>query len=404
MFTRMFGIEVEFTGITRKQAADAAADYLGCTAVFSGGYYEAYEVKAPDGRVWRFMYDGSINCQRKSGRRTLHANSDYSVEMVSPVLLYRQDIGLLQELVRCLRKAGGFANRSCGIHIHLDGTAHTPRSIRNFINIIASRNDLFYKALQIAPERMQYCKKMDLWLVEQMNRAKPRTMKQIEDIWYAKYAGNRSGHYHNSRYHFLNLHSFFNGNHTVELRGFNGTLHAGKIRAYIVFALALNHQALTQKSARYHKVQEENERFAMRTYLNRIGFIGDEFKNCRKHLYQHLNGNAVATIERYSGHTVPVLVWRLQQKDELALDRYEGWPYLYRKQILRITQNGRRFYAMVYIMNEDNHPYGTPSDYYLGTIQRGYEYSGFDKSILQQAAIDSSRAVGMISNPQAEKR
>ena len=103
---------------------------------------------------------------------------------------------------------------------------------------------------------------------------------------------NRDQHYHNSRYHFLNLHSFFHGHHTVELRGFNGTLHAGKIRAYVVLALALNHQALTQKSARYRKVQEENERFAMRTYLNRIGFIGDEFKNCREHLYQHLSGNA----------------------------------------------------------------------------------------------------------------
>ena len=78
----------------------------------------------------------------------------------------------------------------------------------------------------------------------------------------------------------------------MELRGFNGTLHAGKIRAYVVLALALNHQALTQKSASYRKVQEENERFAMRTYLNRIGFIGDEFKSCREHLYQHLSGNA----------------------------------------------------------------------------------------------------------------
>ena len=102
----------------------------------------------------------------------------------------------------------------------------------------------------------------------------------------------RQGHYHTSRYHFLNLHSFFHGNHTVELRGFNSTLHAGKIRAYIVLALALNHQALTQKSASYRKVQEENEKFAMRVWLNRIGFIGDEFKSCREHLYQHLDGNA----------------------------------------------------------------------------------------------------------------
>lgn len=139
---------------------------------------------------------------------------------------------------------------------------------------------------------MRYCKKMDAYLVERMNQVKPKILKQIESIWYENYSGSRNGHYHQSRYHFLNLHSFFHGNHTVELRGFNSTLHAGKIRAYIVLALALNHQALSQKSASYRKVQEENEKFAMRVWLNRIGFIGDEFKSCREHLYQHLDGNA----------------------------------------------------------------------------------------------------------------
>lgn len=292
MLSRRFGVEVEFTGITRREAADVAAAYLGTTVVYVGGYYETYEVRAPDGRIWKFMYDGSLKCQRKEDGRTIETNTKFSVEMVTPILHYREDISTLQEMLRCLRKAGGFANRSCGIHIHLDGAGHTVRSIRNFINIIASRNDLFYKALQIAPERMRYCQKMDQWLVERMNQVKPATMQQLEDIWYEKYTGNRNGHYHRSRYHFLNLHSFFHGNHTVELRGFNGTLHAGKVRAYVVFALALDHQALTQKTARYHKVQEENERFAMRTYLNRIGLIGDEFKSCREHLYQHLSGNA----------------------------------------------------------------------------------------------------------------
>jgi hypothetical protein len=157
---------------------------------------------------------------------------------------------------------------------------------------VASHNDLFYKALQIPSERMQYCKKMDAYLVERLNRQKPTTFQQIESIWYQGYRGSQSAHYHESRYHFLNLHSFFTGNHTVELRGFNSELHAGKIRAYIVLALALNNQALTQKSASSRKVQEENEKFAMRVYLNRIGFIGDEYKSCREHLYQHLDGNA----------------------------------------------------------------------------------------------------------------
>lgn len=292
MFTNHFGIEIEFTGITRCQAAKVAARYLGGTISTLGDYYDTHQVTARDGRVWKFMYDGSLNCQQRTGGQLVSASRKYSVELVSPVLLYYEDIDTLQGLVRRLRKAGGFANKSCGIHVHLDGSNHTPRSIRNFVNIIASHNDLFYKALQIEPERMRYCKKMDAYLVMRMNQAKPKTFSDIESLWYEGYRENRNQHYHNSRYHFLNLHSFFHGHHTVELRGFNGTLHAGKVRAYVVLALALNHQALTQKSARYKKVQEENERFAMRTYLNRIGFIGDEFKNCREHLYQHLSGNA----------------------------------------------------------------------------------------------------------------
>lgn len=292
MLSSRFGLEVEFTGITREKAAETAAHYLLGTVSPAGGYYDTHEITAQDGRIWKIMYDGSIHCQKKDGLRIVPASDSYSVELVSPILLYREDIGQVQALARRLRKAGGFTNKSCGIHIHLDGKKHTPRSIRNFINIIYAHNDLLYKSLQIAPERMRYCKKMDAYLVERMNEVKPKTLERIESIWYENYTGSRNGHYHQSRYHFLNLHSFFHGNHTVELRGFNSTLHAGKIRAYIVLALALNHQALSQKSASCRKVQEENEKFAMRVWLNRIGFIGEEFKSCREHLYQHLDGNA----------------------------------------------------------------------------------------------------------------
>ena len=170
MFTNHFGIEIEFTGITRQKAADIAAAYLNGQGCSLGDYYDTQRITASDGRVWKFMFDGSIKCQRKKRRQVISAPKAYSVEMVSPVLLYREDIDTLQGLVRTLRKAGAFANTSCGIHIHLDGVNHTPRSIRNFVNIIASHNDLFYKALQIEPERMCYCKKMDVWLVHRMDQ------------------------------------------------------------------------------------------------------------------------------------------------------------------------------------------------------------------------------------------
>jgi len=293
MLSTRFGVEIEFTGITRTEAAQAAAEYLHGTLENAGTYYDAKTITAQDGRVWKFMSDGSIHAEKKNGKRKEAINdSAYRVELVTPILTYREDIETLQGLVRVLRKKGGFANNSCGIHIHLDGANHTPRSIRNFVNIIASKNDLFYKALAIEQERMRYCKKMDAYLVEKMNHAKPKTFRSIEEIWYAGYGEARRQHYHSSRYHFLNLHSFFNGHHTVELRGFNSTLHAGEIRSYIVLALALNHQALTQTCASAKKPQIENEKFAMRTYLCRLGLNGDEFAACREHLTKHLDGNA----------------------------------------------------------------------------------------------------------------
>ena len=63
-------------------------------------------------------------------------------------------------------------------------------------------------------------------------------------------------------------------------------------RAYIVFALAIDNQARVQKAASTKKPQTENEKFAMRTYLNRIGLIGDEFKACRNHLTKNLSGSS----------------------------------------------------------------------------------------------------------------
>jgi len=289
-----FGIEIEMTGITRRKAAKIIGEHLGGEVKELNDYYGTFKIEAPDGRSWKIMYDGSICTQKKSGGQKVSASKEYSVELVSPILTYEKDMKDLQEMVRKLRKAGAFSEKqNCtGIHIHLDGLEHTPRSIRNFMNIIYSRNDLLYEALQIEQRRMYYCKKMDKSLVERMNKVKPTSFRQIEDIWYKGYSDRRERHYHQSRYHFLNLHSFFNGCGTVELRGFNGTLHAGKIRSFVVLALGMNHQALTQKSASTKKTQIENPKFSMRTWLNRIGFIGKDFKNCREHLCKHLDGSA----------------------------------------------------------------------------------------------------------------
>lgn len=110
-------------------------------------------------------------------------------------------------------------------------------------------------------------------------------------------------------------------------------------------------------------------------------------------MFRGSSHSAVATIERSKGSQVPVLIWRLQPKDELALDRYEGFPFLYRKETLRITVNGRRIYAMIYIMNEAGHPYGIPSVGYLDAIKAGYQTAGFNNRILIEAVRQSKEAM-----------
>lgn len=102
--------------------------------------------------------------------------------------------------------------------------------------------------------------------------------------------------------------------------------------------------------------------------------------------------SAVATIEREQGAIVPVLIWRICPQDELALDRYEGAPFLYRKESLRVIVNGERVYALVYIMNETGHPYGLPAAGYLNTIREGYESANFNAGILYDALKRSGEA------------
>ncbi len=64
MLNTNFGIEVEFTGITRETAAKKVAEFLGGTVEGANTYNHSYNVIAPDGRTWKFVYDGSIKCEK----------------------------------------------------------------------------------------------------------------------------------------------------------------------------------------------------------------------------------------------------------------------------------------------------------------------------------------------------
>lgn len=278
MKNQTFGVEIELTGITRKKAAQVIADFFGTESFYIGTYYDTYGAKDGKGRTWKAMSDSSIR-----------TDGGQEVEIVTPILKY-EDIEDLQEIVRQLRHSGAKANETCGIHIHIGSEKHNAKTLSNLVNIMTSKQNLIYKALGIRSERETYCKKLEAGLSEKIRKIKPDSLEKMADIWYDGYYGDRHAHYNASRYHCLNLHSVFTKG-TVEFRLFNSTTHAGKIKAYIQFCLAVNHQALTQKSASARVTETTNPKYTFRTWLLRLGLIGDEFKTARLHLLANLDGN-----------------------------------------------------------------------------------------------------------------
>ncbi|WP_409968376.1 amidoligase family protein [Bengtsoniella intestinalis] len=287
--TQDFGIEIEMTGLTRSEAADVVGDYFGTYPEYQGGPYYTYTVRDTQARKWKIVYDSSIVAQRVSNGRKVLAGDECKLELVSPICQYH-DIETIQELVRKLRERGAFVNKSCGIHIHINAAPFEAKHLRNLVNIVAAKEDMIYRALQVDGQREEhYCRKIDTHFLDAINGKQPLTMEKLQSHWYNGHDGSHM-HYHDSRYHCLNLHSVFQKG-TIEFRAFNANLHAGKIKAYIQFCMGMTAQAHNQSYASPIKTKSTNDKYTFRVWLLRLGMIGDEFKTARKHLLGHLEGN-----------------------------------------------------------------------------------------------------------------
>lgn len=99
---------------------------------------------------------------------------------------------------------------------------------------------------------------------------------------------------------------------------------------------------------------------------------------------------AFATIAPKENASVPVAVWEIQPRDEMALDRYEGYPSHYFKQNVPVQLGGEEVGTMVYIMNLKRQ-FGMPSPHYYQTVLEGYHDCGLDTDVLDQAVKDSAQ-------------
>lgn len=292
--TQNFGVEIEMNNMSRSRAQKIVADALGSTQTGYSSSYDNHYVIDTKGRQWKCESDSSI---KNVGRGTC--------ELVTPVLQY-EDIETLQKVIRALRADGAKTDSSCGIHIHVDGANHTPKSLRTMLKFFVGRQDLIYDALDNNSRSSSWCLKMPQSLLTAMNNERDLSKGRLEEIWYSPANTSRCGkyhggidhrHYNETRYHGMNLHAFFTKG-TVEFRLFNSTLHAGKVKAYIQFCLALSAWAISAQDSRVTfrsmdgYTAEKKVNLMYHVLTNRLGLYGDEFATCRLHMMTIIKKNA----------------------------------------------------------------------------------------------------------------
>lgn len=96
------------------------------------------------------------------------------------------------------------------------------------------------------------------------------------------------------------------------------------------------------------------------------------------------------TIEPEKGSSVPVAIWRVSDRNEQALDWYEGFPRLYYKENFTVDCKDKKagtttqLTAFAYIMSPGR-TIGEPTAGYMRTCLEGYDMFSFDKQILLDA-------------------
>jgi hypothetical protein len=283
MRNQNFGVEIELAGVSRSAIAEAVSRALqgNITMTNSRDGYNSTIITDQQGRAWKVMNDSSIP------RRNGYEGS----EIVTPIL-NNEDIELLQKVVRSVKATGAKTPPQCGIHIHIDGEPHTPKSIAILAKMVYKNEELIFDALKTHGARLGYTRSMKTEFIEKVSKTRTHTKDNLNESWFGNFH-SRVSHYNGERYHGLNLNNIWRDLGTIEFRYFNSTLHAGKVKAYIQFCLALSERALTAKSASHKKIVTDNPKYNFRVWLvSTLNLKGDEFKTARYHLTRYLQGNS----------------------------------------------------------------------------------------------------------------
>jgi hypothetical protein len=237
---QQYAIEMELTGISRKQAAETISAVFDKPFAYDNSQ-NIYTIKDDFARDWKIEKADGITNQKYAGDRIIGANYMYAVKISSP-LLYQQDFEEVSAILDRLRDSGAITNDTTKLSINIKGKPHAEKSLQNLANLMESKGELIFKAIQ------------------SKNQRQPAL-------------------------------TTVNGEPVIRFAMFNSSLSADRVQSCVQLASAINHLSIKQNSISPKANDSPNEKFTFRTWLIRLGMVGAEYKNTRAILLKNLVGN-----------------------------------------------------------------------------------------------------------------
>lgn len=172
------------------------------------------------------------------------------VEFQTPKLRGKKGEELITLLTELLNKNGFRVDKSCGLHVHIDGagllpktrTKHNPQAIKNLLSLYMIYEDVIQSILPRSRRNNRFA----MHIRNNFHFAEIKecySLESIEKLWYRvakrkELKSQKDQHYNSTRYNGLNLHSLFANGH-LEIRYHSGTINREKILHWIQLHLAM---------------------------------------------------------------------------------------------------------------------------------------------------------------------
>ena len=206
---RKFGVEMEIVGIS-KEVALRSLQAVGVRVIDAGYTHATMD-------CWKIVSDASVQG---------------GFEIVSPVLSGDAGMENVRMVAQALDDAGATANRSCGLHVHVDAHGMTLDNLRTIVTRYAAHEaeiDSFMPRSRRG-DANQYCAS----LRRLVSKEDFREADTVEKLIRAQ----------RSRYYKVNLQSYLRHG-TVEFRQHSGTVQATKICNWLRLLMAFVDQCCT---------------------------------------------------------------------------------------------------------------------------------------------------------------